>query len=75
MHVGGSHYSHSTKCSSANHAFLPTCSDRDPTRSSFGVLRVINDDLVKGKAGFGVRGSLREGREGLLFRLGEGMGE
>ena len=24
-----------------------------PTRESFGALRVLNDDLVKGKAGFG----------------------
>ena len=27
----------------------------DPHRMNFGALRVVNDDLVKGMAGFGVR--------------------
>ena len=54
---------------SSPHAFA----GRDPTRSSFGVLRVINDDLVKGEAGFGVSEKRDWGGGGrggpCLFRL------
>jgi hypothetical protein len=40
--------------STHTHMSCATAADRAPERSNFGALRVVNDDLVKGKAGFGV---------------------
>ncbi|PNH03409.1 hypothetical protein TSOC_010544, partial [Tetrabaena socialis] len=39
----------------------------DPRRSSFGVLRVVNDDLVRGNAGFGTHPH----RDAEIFSYGE----